>query len=312
MRHLIGFFCFLLSLAANADAVDELMEPYLIIDIPQCCDISQQERFDITDFISPSHPYNFTSVRLKAANVLVIDQETGEILFSKKADEIVSIASVTKLMTAMVVLDADLSMDEIITITRADVNWLKRTRSRLQEGTKLSRAAIMRLALMSSDNRAAHALARTYPAGFKAFIIAMNDKAQNLGMMNSEFFDPTGLTPKNTSTARDLAIMVGAAYGYDEIREFSTTERYTIKLSKKRNARPTRFMNSNALIHTHQWKIGLSKTGYISDAGRCVVMQAQISDRPVIIILMDSLTKRTRVKDANALKAWLQTILEGI
>lgn len=312
MKHLIGLFCFVFSLSSHADAIDDLTAPYTVIEIPQCCDITQQKHFDINDFSPPPHPYTFGSVRLKASNVLVVDQETGEVLFSKNPDEIVPIASITKLMTAMVTLDADLDMNEKITITWGDVKWLKKTRSRLKPGTTLPRSEILRLALMSSDNRAAHALSRTYPAGFDAFIAAMNEKAQELGMVNTTFYDPTGLTPKNTSTANDLVKMVAAAYGYDEIREFSTTERYTLILSNKRHARATRFLNSNALIHTHQWRIGLSKTGYITDAGRCVVMQAQISNRPVIIILLDSLTKKTRVKDANALKVWLQNILERI
>jgi D-alanyl-D-alanine endopeptidase (penicillin-binding protein 7) len=312
MKYLIGIFCFLFSFATHANAVDDLIAPYEVIEIPQCCDISKQKQFDINDFIPQKHPFNLSSVRLKAMNVLVVDQQTGETLFAKNPNEIVPIASITKLMTAMVTLDANRDMGEMITITLGDMNWLKRTHSRLKPGTRLPLSEILRLALMSSDNRAAHALARTYPEGYDAFIKAMNAKAQSLEMLDTNFLDPTGLTPKNTSTAHDLVRMVGAAYGYDTIREYSTTERYLVVLSSKRHARPTRFLNSNALIHTHQWKIGLSKTGYISDAGRCVVMQAQISDRPVIIILLDSQTKKTRVKDAFALKEWLQKLLGRI
>jgi serine-type D-Ala-D-Ala endopeptidase (penicillin-binding protein 7) len=310
MKRLIGILFLLFSYSAHADAVDDLVAPLMFQYIQPCCDFENAKIYDLRT--QSKIPFFFSSVKVKAENVLVVDQLTGAVLYSKNADDIVPIASITKLMTAMVTLDANLDMNEKITITWADKNWLKATHSRLNPGTTLPRHEVLRLALMSSDNRAAHALARTYPEGFDAFVTAMNAKAKSFGMKNTEFYDPTGLTPKNVSTARELVMMVNGAYSYDTIRQFSTTERYQVMLPARKHYKTTLFLNSNRLIHTHQWKIGLSKTGYIKDAGRCVVMQADIEDRPVIIILLDSKTKTSRVKDANTLKGWIENILEHL
>lgn len=315
MKLLVGVFCFLFSVLARADMVDELMAPYKLpsdIDVGSVCCFDEKETITIED-TTIRFPMAFGTVKVKATSVMIIDQETGATLYAKNEHAVVPIASITKLMTAMVTLDnvnrGLVSMDDKIRISMLDINWLKRTHSRLNAGTVLTRREVLRLALMSSDNRAAHALARTDPEGFDAFVAKMNDKATKLGLVHTEFYDPTGLTPKNVSTAVDLVKMVQAAYTYDTIREFSSTEQYKVVLpGKKKRTRITVFKNSNALIHTHKWTIGLSKTGYIKDAGRCVVMQAEIADRPVIIVLLDSKTKKTRVKDATTLKEWVEDV----
>lgn len=240
---------------------------------------------------------------LYSASALVIDQVTGHSLLDKNSHEVVPIASISKLMTAMVVLDAKLDLDEVIAIGDEDVDGLKGTRSRLPVGTTMTRETAMLLALMSSENRAAHTLGRHYPGGMTAFVAAMNRKAQSLGMNSSRFEEPTGLSSNNVSTARDLARMVTAAARYPEIRTFSTTAEAKLEL----NGRITNFGNTNALVRSDNWEIGLSKTGYISEAGRCLVMQARVADKPVVIVLLDSAGKMTRVGDANRIKRWMES-----
>lgn len=240
---------------------------------------------------------------LYSASALVIDQVTGQPLLDKNSHEIVPIASISKLMTAMVVLDAKLDLSEVIAIGDEDVDGLKGTRSRLPVGTTMTRETAMLLALMSSENRAAHTLGRHYPGGMPAFVTAMNRKAQSLGMNSSRFEEPTGLSSNNVSTARDLARMVAAAARYPEIRTFSTTAEAKLEL----NGRISNFGNTNALVRSDNWEIGLSKTGYISEAGRCLVMQARVADKPVVIVLLDSAGKMTRVGDANRIKRWMES-----
>jgi D-alanyl-D-alanine endopeptidase (penicillin-binding protein 7) len=240
---------------------------------------------------------------LYSASALVIDQETGRELLEKQADVVVPIASISKLMTAMVVLDAGLDRNELITVSDEDVDTLKGTRSRIPVGTAMSRHTAMLLALMSSENRAANALGRHYPGGMPAFVRAMNAKARELGMRNSRFEEPTGLSSNNVSTAHDLARMVSAAATYPEIRELSTTDEATIEL----NGRLQQFRNTNALVRNDNWEIGVSKTGYISEAGRCLVMQARVADKPVVIVLLDSTGKMTRVGDAMRIKRWMES-----
>jgi D-alanyl-D-alanine endopeptidase (penicillin-binding protein 7) len=241
---------------------------------------------------------------IKSASALVVDQDEGRPLYAKNTQVRLPIASITKLMTAMVVLDAELPLDEIIQVDSADFDTLKHTNSRLGIGTALPRREMLRLALMSSENRAAASLGRTYRGGTEGFVAAMNNKALELGMSNSRFVDPTGLSHENVATAQDLAIMVGAAYGYPLIREFTTTPAYDVET---RAGRSLQYRNSNGLVKNPAWDIGLSKTGYISEAGRCLVMQAKIAARSVIIVLLDSSGKQTRLADANRIKKWMET-----
>jgi len=240
---------------------------------------------------------------LYSSSALVIDQNTGNTLLQKQPDTVVPIASISKLMTAMVVLDAKLDMQEVINIGDEEIDGLKGTRSRLPVGTTMTRETAMLLALMSSENRAAHALGRHYPGGLPAFAAAMNRKARSLGMLSSRFEEPTGLSSNNVSTAHDLARMVAAAARYPEIRGFSTTAEAKIEL----NGRISEFHNTNALVRSDTWEIGVSKTGYISEAGRCLVMQARVADKPVVIVLLDSVGKMTRVGDANRIKRWMES-----
>ena len=242
---------------------------------------------------------------LRSGAVLVLDQETGEPLFAKNTDQVLPIASITKLMTAMVVLDSGLPLLESIGIDKADVDRMKGSRSKLPVGTTLMRAEMLKLALMASENRAAAALARNYPGGTPAFVAAMNQKSAELGMSNSRFVDATGLHPGNVSTAGDLAKLADAAHRYPLIREYTTTDYFRIESEEKRR-HVVAFVNSNRLLKSRQWEIGLSKTGYISEAGRCLVMQAMIGDKPRIIVLLDSWGKLSRIADANRIKRWIE------
>lgn len=240
---------------------------------------------------------------LASASVLVMDQHSGKPLLEKNPGTVVPIASISKLMTAMVVLDAGLNMEEVISISDQDVDYLKGTRSRLQVGSAMTRDTALLLALMSSENRAANALGRHYPGGLQAFVAAMNRKAWSLGLTHTHFEEPTGLSVNNVSTARDLARMVMAAHQYPKIREYSTMAEARVDLGH----RILDFNNTNALVKNPQWQIGLSKTGYISEAGRCLVMQAWVADKPVVMVLLDSTGKMTRVGDANRIKRWMES-----
>ena len=244
-------------------------------------------------------------LRLASSKALIINQNTGEVLYAKSTDQPTPIASVTKLMTAMVVLDAHQSPDELLTVSEAEVDTLKGTSSRLRVGTSLTRAELLQLALMSSENRAAAALGNAYPGGFGAFVLAMNAEAALLGMTRSHFVDGTGLNSENVSTAEDLAKMVKAAYQYPEIRQVTTTP--SAEVAVRGVSRPVEFHNTNILVRNSDWQIGLSKTGYISEAGRCLVMQAQIADQPLIIVLLDSWGKFTRIGDAQRIRKWLES-----
>ena len=245
-------------------------------------------------------------LRLASAKVLVINQLTGETIYAKNTNLPTPIASVTKLMTAMVMLDAHLPMNDLLYIADEDVDYLKGTHSRLSVGSSLTRGELLQLALMASENRAASSLGRNYPGGVGAFVRAMNLKAALLGMKSSHFVDPTGLDSNNVSTAEDLAKMVNAAYHYPEIRQVTTTPSQEITLYGRNN--PINFVNTNALVRTgsDKWIIGLSKTGFINEAGRCLVMQAEISGQPMIIVLLDSEGKQTRIGDANRIRKWIE------
>lgn len=242
-------------------------------------------------------------IALRSSSALVQDAETGEVVYGKNAEVVVPIASITKLMTAMVVLDGGLDLDEKITLSREDAVQMKGSRSRLRTGLSLTRGELLLLALMSSENRAAAALGQSYPGGLEAFVDAMNAKAALLDMTESRFVEPTGLSPANVSTASDLAKMVRAAHDYPLIREYSTKSRATVKAS----GRPLQYGNTNGLVRSSYWEIGLSKTGYISEAGRCLVMQVRLADKDLIVVLLDSWGKQSRIGDANRLRKWLES-----
>ena len=244
-------------------------------------------------------------LRLSSANVLVLDAAADRQIYAKAADEVTPIASVTKLMTAMVVLDADLSLDEVLDIDTGDFDYLKGSHSRLAMGSTLTRREMLRLALMSSENRAASSLARHYPGGKRAFVEAMNVKAALLGMSHTHYADPTGLDADNVSTAHDLAKLVQAAATYPLIREFTTTPSYLVELQP--TGRTLGFNNSNALVKNQSWDIQLQKTGYIREAGKCVVMLVNIASKPFVIVLLDSFGRYTRIADAQRIKHWLET-----
>lgn len=239
---------------------------------------------------------------LNSSVALVIDQDTHEVLFSKNDAAVLPIASLTKLMTGLVITDANLPMDELITITQDDVDTLKGSRSRLAVGTTLSRGELMHLALMSSENRAAHALGRTYPGGLNQFVSLMNRKAFELGMTDTRYVEPTGLSSLNQSSARDLATLVSVAYERPILRSLSTSPGYLVELGD----RMLQFKNSNGLIRSPDWDIGLQKTGYISEAGRCLVMQAKVADRKLIMVFLDSAGKLGRAQDAERVRRWVE------
>ncbi|MGH8732324.1 MAG: D-alanyl-D-alanine endopeptidase [Burkholderiales bacterium] len=246
-------------------------------------------------------------IALRSSSALVQDAETGEIVFGKNAEAVVPIASITKLMTAMVILDRGLDLEEPITLNREDAVAMKGTRSRLRTGLTLSRDDLLLLALMASENRAAAALGRSYPGGMEAFVDAMNAKAAVLDMTESRFVEPTGLSPANVSTAADLAKLVRAAHEYVLIREYSTKNRATIHASAGRRSRTLNYGNTNGLVRSSHWDIELSKTGYISEAGRCLVMHVRLAEKDLIVVLLDSWGKHSRVGDANRIKKWLES-----
>ncbi len=241
------------------------------------------------------------SLELKSGVALVLDQDTNEVLFSKNPQAVLPIASLTKLMTALVVTEANLSLDEPITIEDADVDTEKFSRSRLKVGTTLSRGDLLHLALMSSENRAAHALGRTYPGGLDVFVAQMNSKARWLGMSGTHYVEPTGLSSRNQSSARDLATLVRAAHEHEIIRELSTSPDYMVEVGN----RAVQFRNTNGLVRNPLWDIGLQKTGYISEAGRCLVMQASLAGRKLIMVFLDSTGKYSRIADAERVRRWL-------
>jgi D-alanyl-D-alanine endopeptidase (penicillin-binding protein 7) len=241
-------------------------------------------------------------VALRSAVALVQDAQSGEVVLAKNSDTAVPIASITKLMTAMVVLDARLDLEKEVTISRADRDFRKGTHSRLRDGAALTRDDLLLLALMSSENRAAAALGRTYPGGTEALVAAMNAKARALGMNDSAFVDPTGLSSANVSSGRDLAKLVRTAHDYPLIREYSTRDKAYVRARGQTLA----FHNTNGLVRNSQWDIGLSKTGYISEAGRCLVMRVRVASRDLIVVLLDSWGKYSRVADAKRIRKWLE------
>jgi D-alanyl-D-alanine endopeptidase (penicillin-binding protein 7) len=255
--------------------------------------------------VGSTPPIDASKLKLASANALVFDAQTGQPIYAKGADAVTAIASVTKLMTAMVVLDAQQPMDEALTIDIGDLDLLKASSSRLRLGSTMTRREMLQLALMSSENRAASCLARNYPGGTPAFVEAMNRKAASLGMRQTHFSDATGLSSENVATARELARMVQAAAGYPLIREFTTTASHWVEVQP--SGRVLGFNNTNSLVRGGQWDITLSKTGFIREAGKCLVMLANIASRPVVIVLLDSYGKLSRIADAQRVKYWLET-----
>lgn len=240
---------------------------------------------------------------LKSSVALVIDQDTREVLLSKNDSAVLPIASLTKLMTGLVVSEAKLPMDETITITQDDVDTEKGSRSRLRVGATLTRGELLHLALMSSENRAAHALGRTYPGGLGAFVSVMNAKARMLGMKDTKYVEPTGLSSSNQSSAQDLATLVTTAYNDPVLREFSTSPGHQVEVGN----RTLQFNNTNRLVKNPGWDIGLQKTGYISEAGQCLVMQAKIAGRKLIMVFLDSAGKLSRIGDAERVRRWVES-----
>jgi serine-type D-Ala-D-Ala endopeptidase (penicillin-binding protein 7) len=242
-------------------------------------------------------------LNLRSSVALVMDPNTREVLISKNDGVVLPIASLTKLMTALVINDQDLDMDEVITITQDDVDTLKGSSSRLRVGSRLTRGELLHLALMSSENRAAHALGRTFPGGLSAFVRNMNTKAKLLGMSSTRYVEPTGLSSDNRSNARDLARLVSVAATRPLLRKLSTDEAATVSAGRG----SLDYRNTNALVRSDAWDIKLQKTGYISEAGRCLVLKAQIGERPVIMVFLDSVGKYSRLGDANRVRKWLES-----
>lgn len=245
---------------------------------------------------------------IRSSAFYVQDLNTGEVLLQKNASAPLPIASITKLMTSMVVLDAHQNLNEVLEVTESDVDRIKSTSSHLTVGTRLTREELMHLALMASENRAASALARNYPGGMPAFLEAMNVKARLLGLGETRFYDGTGLTKSNVSSARDLATMVANASRYPLIREFSTSTEHTADLL---GGRSYTFHTTNALVKNPDWQIDVQKTGYINESGKCLVMQAWMGNKPLAIVLLDSWGRYTRLADANRIRKWLEASLSG-
>lgn len=239
---------------------------------------------------------------LKSSVAYVMDQDTKEVLLKKNEHAVLPIASITKLMTGLLVAEAELPMDEIITITQADVDTLKGSSSRLPVGAQLTRQELLHLALMSSENRAAHALGRTYPGGLERFVQQMNAKARLLGMTETKFVEPTGLSSSNQSSAQDLATLVNVAHANPVLRYFSTSPSAEVEVAQ----RTLQYKNTNSLIESSEWAIGLQKTGYISEAGRCLVMQTEVAGRKLIMVFLDSVGKASRLADAQRVRQWIE------
>ncbi len=304
----VGFLFFLFPVLLGFSSLAESSAPARAGSAPEEAHVVRRAGFvRLTD--SPWPHLDAGRLRLRSAAALVVDGKSGRDLYAKNAEAVTPIASISKLMTAMVLLDSHLPMNTPVTVTEDDVDTLRNSLSRLPVGWTLSREELLQLALMASENRAANALARTYPGGTTAFVAQMNAKAHALGMQRTYFLDPTGLHSENVSTASDLALMVREAYTYPLIRQMTTTERYEVRSSI--SGRPRLFGNSNRLMYNDHWSIGLSKTGFINESGFCLVMETSILDRPVFMILLDSQGKYSRLGDAARIRSWLQTTAEG-
>ncbi len=261
--------------------------------------LAGQQPFEQAAIIKP----NPAKLWLRSHAAVVMDQHTGQILYQKNAKQVLPIASITKLMTAMVLIDAGLDMDEVIRIKREDKDTLRWSKSRLPIGARLSRMDMLKISLMASENRAAAALARTFPGGKAAFIQAMNDKAKSLQMNKTRFSDSTGLITENQSTAADLSKLLKAAWQYPLIRDISGTGKDAVTLQRRKNK--LEFFNTNRLVRRANWQVGMSKTGYIKESGRCLVMQANISNRDLFIVLLNAQGKLSSYGDSGRIRKWL-------
>ena len=295
MRTTVFIFCGLFNLLASTVVAGEQRL--------QVANLSETGQAAVTT-ASPWEGLDPGTLNLRSSSVLVVDRQ-GNVVYAKHDDQPRPIASITKVMTAMVVLDSGLPLQEAITITEADRDTIKGTGSRLGYGATLTREEMLRLALLASENRAANALARNFPGGREAFVAAMNAKARELGMRDSVFAGPAGLDPANVSSARDLVKMIRAAQEYSLIREATTTSFMTVRPFAGRGE--LRFGNTNRLVRRDSWDIGLSKTGFINEAGRCLVMQAAIAEEPLYIVLLDSYGRLTPLGDSNRLRRWIQS-----
>lgn len=256
----------------------------------------------VGDKVGLSHSQDPLALASNAA--FVVDQDSSQVLFEKNAAVSLPIASITKLMTSLIVVESKQDLNEVIEITNADLDKEKGTSSRLRVGAKLTRADLLHIALMSSENRAASALGRNYPGGLPAFVAAMNAKAKQLGMNDTYYVDASGLSSKNVASARDLVKVINAAYEFPLIREYSTDSHYVVTPGK----RSLEYGTTNKLVVNSDWNIGLQKTGYISEAGRCLVMQAMIEGRAIVMVFLDSKGKYSRLADAGRIKKWLQNV----
>ena len=252
--------------------------------------------------LSWSQPLPSGKLQIKSASVLVMDEDDATVLYSKQSQKVMPIASITKLMTALVVLEGKQPLDETVTILQVDRDKSKASASRLTVGTKLTRSELLHLALMSSENRAAQAVCRAYTGGLGACLKAMNAKARELGMKNARFADPTGLSHENVATAADLVKLVVAASRQSLIEEYSTSERLTVRVGRQL----LEFRNTNSLTSKDDWNISVQKTGFTQEAGQCLVMRATIQNRPTVIVLLNSFGKLTRVADARRVRKWIE------
>lgn len=264
------------------------------------------ERPSVGDLSGLNHGDDPLDLASNAA--FVVDQDSSKVLFEKNSEVSLPIASITKLMTSLIVVEAKLDLNEVIEITNDDLDKEKGTGSRLAVGAKLSRADLLHIALMSSENRAASALGRSYPGGLPAFVQAMNAKARQLGMNDTYYVDSSGLSSRNVASARDLVKLINAAYQFPLIREYSTDSKYVVNPGK----RVLEYGTTNKLVADSEWNIGLQKTGYIAEAGRCLVMQAIIEGRAIVMVFLDSKGKYSRLADAGRIKKWLQTLRPAI
>lgn len=256
--------------------------------------------------LNASHDYEEITkkpTQFQSYAVLMIDQDSQEIVINKNEQDVLPIASLTKLMTGLVISESKIKMDEQITVTHEDVDTERNSRSRLPVGTTLSRSELLKLALMSSENRAAYALARTFPGGFHEFVLLMNEKARSLGMINTRYVEPTGLSSSNTSTASDLAVITKAAYKSPMLRQLTTSIDQEVKIGSDL----VQFRTTNEFVRNQKWKIGLQKTGFINEAGRCLLMQTTIAGRRMIMVLLDSPSSGGRSTDAKNMMRWVQS-----
>jgi len=243
-------------------------------------------------------------LELRSSVAYVLDQTSSEVLFEKNSTVALPIASITKLMTGLLVVQARQDLDDILTITEADVDRHKYTSSRLPVGTQMTRGNLLHIALMSSENRAAAALGRNYPGGIEAFVTAMNAKARELGMNDTHYVDSSGLSSQNVSSARDLARLVMTAHQEPLLRQYTTDPNYVVQAGR----RSLQYSNTNYLVALPDWNIGLQKTGFINEAGRCLVMQAMIQGRNVVMVFLDSKGKQSRTADAGRMRRWLEAL----